>query len=319
MSIAPVHPGSSCSADRSCPEVRNVDRTHDFWVGSDGALDHAAHVDPRLVRTVHHAARLAAQLDDVLGVGDLRRLRTTGATGATEVDADVLPAAGAECLVRGNVRSGSPPLPALPTVPSGSDPHRSAFVAAQLDAATAEARSATGAIWSAVLRHDLVPLRIAGDLDDDAAARLASRVLSMLHALGRAGTSRSPSTVTLEHARGTLVVAPVGPHALCFLVTELDAPLVRTTVDRVRTMLDGLELASAAPRRLQERSRAPRGIPEDEVDWVREDWLEPEFAFPIGARFAGTGPRAPRRRKPRPWSPTDAPSPGRSRFRRAKG
>jgi len=288
MSTVPVRPAS---------EVHDLTRTHDFSVGPDGAVDHAAEVDPRLTRTVHHACRLASQLDDTLGLGELLRLRTSG---STEVDAEVTWGLGHACLVRGHVRSGPPPLPALPTVPTGADPHRAAFVAAQLDAALTEAHTSTGAVWTTVLRHDLVPLRVTGSLTDDGATALASRVLGLLHVLGRggAGTGRALGTVTLDHAHGTLVVAPVGPHALCFFVEQHDTPVVRATVERVRTMLDGLELASAAPRRLSDaRNRPPRGVPEHEVDWAREDWLEPEFAFPVGARFAGMQPRPPKKPK----------------------
>ena len=110
-------------------------------------------------------------------------------------------------------------------------------------------RQMLGTHWSAVITGDkrvvgaAVPQSGSGVLDSMAALpEVGVRALAVLGALE---VRYRETCVLLDYARGTMLVAAVGDHALYAFADKLDAQVVAEIVDEVRAILSPDDVAAA--------------------------------------------------------------------------
>lgn len=275
--------------------------SHRFSVGADGHVEGDDGRNGGLAGAVHYAARMAAQLDSTLGLGELHGLHVTG---ETRIDAAIGWGFGGECLLRADVAPGtrSPlTMPGAP-VPTGVTPghlseaiwHRAregAISAGMVDDAVRAVHTACEATWTMLLDGDLTPLRQFGSLDPRVVQVTASRCHGVVRGLG----VRDVDALTLVYGAGALVLFPVGTQTVVVHSEHIDADALRCLHEAARdAALDPASVLGAPP--LPEPDRV-------EVHEVEDDALDefdlPTYDFvPAGARFAGQlQQRAPRARR----------------------
>ncbi|WP_110241064.1 hypothetical protein [Nocardioides gilvus] len=207
-----------------------------------------------LAASLRYASRLAKAMSHVLDLGELTHLETTGSrTVITEVSWDLA----GECRLRGQVieskRPASPTAASVPEGPGGTD-----GMDAVIDVCLSALESCDSVRWAALFRRDLPPLHTTAMA---AGATLGQVGLRALGILGGIDEELRETCVWLGYDRGTLVLAPVGPHCLVISVDtdRLDAGPLLASVEETQARLAPYDLTTAAvrPRRVSSGNGSP--------------------------------------------------------------
>lgn len=289
MSTLPYPPAGPSGQSDAPSDAADLGAAHGFAIGLDGRMSGDDGRQGRLAPAVHYAARMAAQLDGALGLGQLRHLH---AAASWEFDVRVGWGMGGECLLEGVVRTGAASTPLSLAAASPLHPPRPRHVseaiwvlaqqatrtAAQMDDAVRRLHASTGAAWTILLDDELTALRLLGDIAPGQLAVLSSRAQGVVHGLGEPGLA----TLTLVYDTGSLVVMPVDRTTLVFFVGLRDLTQV---ADVVRTARRTFSESAPAP--------APAPVaevevePEPEPEPLAASWNDERIEVPTGARFAG--------------------------------
>ncbi|WP_110241067.1 hypothetical protein [Nocardioides gilvus] len=260
------------------PPTTEPDSTPDttFSLGVDAAMLGDDGHGGLLAASLRYVCRLAKALGDVLDLGDLSHVETTG---STIVIAEIGWDLAGDCRLRGQVlRSTAPSSTATEAAAPGE-------VDEVVDSCLQTLESADSVRWAAVVRRDLPLLHTDAA---PAAAALGQVGLRALGILGGIGADLRETCVWLGFARGTLILSPLGAHCLVLSVDtqRLDATALVSDVVGTQAALAPHDLARATT--LAERAAA---LAEAEARAAYED---EEFALPpindlplTGARFAG--------------------------------
>lgn len=190
-----------------------------------------------LAASLRYASRLAKALSHVLDLGDLNHLETTGSrTVIAKVSWDLA----GDIRLRGQVIGST--RPTAPTVTAVAD-----RMDAVIDLCLAALESSDSVRWAALFRRDLPPLHTDAI---PAGATLGQVGLRALGILGGIEEELRETCVWLGYERGTLVVAPVGPHCLVLSVdtARLDAAQLLASVVETQARLAPHDLATATVR-----------------------------------------------------------------------
>lgn len=217
------------------PTITAPELDHSFTVGVDAIMVGDDGRDGLLAASLRYVSRLAKAFSHVLDLGELAHLETTGSrTVIVEVAWDLA----GDSRLRGQViRSRRP---------TATTTHTSAGTVDDVVAGCLSALESCDSVrWAALFRRDLPSLHTS---NIPAGATLGQIGLRALGILGGIEAELRETCVWLGYERGTVVLAPVGPHCLVLSVDtdELDAGALLSRVVEAQARLAPHDLATAS-------------------------------------------------------------------------
>jgi hypothetical protein len=260
-------------------------------VGDDGATG-------ALAAALPYTGRLARRAGELVEVGDLRALEALGTRRLT-VGVTWTPAG--EGTYRAVLAPAEPRTVPTFMVVGGAD------ATATVVHCVGRVLAVEGVRWAGVVTAGSRVVAAAGD----GAARshldeVGNRLLAILRSLE---DQQVAGFVRLRFEEASVVGASLGRHALVACTGETDEHALLATVDEVRAILADHDLASV-PTQDDSSAARPASAQETGDETAVEAVVEAAPPPLVGARFAGSGAREPRKGRRRFARGTLSPSPG---------